>query len=98
MTSRIYNSATNLSTEEIHYKVYFDRLLNEFIPEDYQIWIRTEDFDRWISAGVLKKSNQVANTVRLKGGIYPIDNIFSQIVNTIRENLDRGKEDNNLNA
>jgi hypothetical protein len=98
MTNRIYDFTTNLSTEEIHYKIYFDRLLNEFNPDDYQIWIRTENFDRWISAGVLKRSNRVANTVRLKGGIHPIDNIFSQVVNTIRENLDQGKEDDNLNS
>ena len=99
MTDRIYDSTTNLSSEEIPYKIYFDRLLNEFSLEDYEIWIRTEDFDRWISAGVLKKSNRVANTVRLKGGIHLIDNnIFSQIVDTIRENLDRGKEDDKLNS
>jgi hypothetical protein len=84
---------TNLSSEEIPYKIYFDRLVNEFNLEDYEIWIRTEDFDRWISARVLKKSNQIDNTVRLKGGIHPIDNLFPQVVNTIRENLDRGKED-----
>jgi hypothetical protein len=93
MTDRIYNSMTNLSSEEIPYKIYFDRLVNEFNLEDYEIWIRTEDFDRWISARVLKKSNQIDNTVRLKGGIHPIDNLFPQVVNTIRENLDRGKED-----
>jgi hypothetical protein len=94
MTDRIYNSMTNLSSEEIPYKIYFDRLLNEFDEENYEIWIRTEDFDRCISAGVLKKSNRVVNTVRLKGGILPIDNLFPQVfVNTIRDNLDRGVED-----
>jgi hypothetical protein len=98
MTDRIYNSTTNLSSEEIPYKIYFDQLLNEFSSEDYEVWIRTENFDKWISAGVLKKSNRVANTVRLKGGIHPIDNIFPQVVNTIREKLDRGEEDNNLNS
>jgi hypothetical protein len=99
MTDRIYNSMTNLSSEEIPYKIYLDRLLNEFDQKDYEIWIRTEeDYGRFISAGVLKRSNRVANTVRLKGGIHPIDNIFSQVVNTIRENLDLGKEDGNLNS
>jgi hypothetical protein len=100
MTDRIYNSTTNLSSEEIPYKIYFDRLLNEFDQKDYEIWIRTGEYGgRFISAGVLNKSNRVANTVRLKGGIHLIDNnIFSQIVDTIRENLGRGKEDDKLNS
>jgi hypothetical protein len=87
---------TNLSSEEIPYKIYLDRLLNEFDQKDYEIWRRPGEYGRFISAGVLKKSNRVANTVRLKNGIDPIDIIFSQVVNTIRENLDRGKEDHNL--
>lgn len=99
MTNRIYDSMTNLSSEEIPYKIYFDQLLNEFDQKDYEVWIRTENFDRFISAGVVKKSNLIANTVRLKGGIQPIDNnVFSQVINTIRENLDRGKEDDKLNS
>jgi hypothetical protein len=89
---------TNLSSEEIPYKIYLDRLLNEFDQKDYEIRIKEEDYGRFISAGVLKRSNRVANTVRLKGGIHPIDNIFSQVVNTIRENLDLDKEDDNLNS
>ena len=35
MTDRIYNSMTNLSSEEIPYKIYLDRLLNEFDQKDY---------------------------------------------------------------
>jgi hypothetical protein len=89
MNDRIYDS-----TEQIPYKSYFDRLLNEFNPPDYEIWIRTEDYGRSISAGVLKKSNQVANTVRLKGGIHLLDDsLFSQVVDEIRANLECGKED-----
>ena len=97
MKNRIYNSTTNLSSEEILYKVYFDQLLNEFNSEDYEIRIKTEDFDRFIFAGVIKKSNWVANTVRFKGGILPIGSpLWSQVVDTIRENLDRGIEDDRL--
>lgn len=45
----------------------FEQLRTEF-GATYQIWRRVEDFDRWLSAGVLNPSTRVAATIALRKG------------------------------
>jgi len=78
-----------LSSEEIPFKIYFEQITKIFAREDYEIWIKNEDFERNIAVGVVKRSfNTVVATVWLKHGGFPIDNPLTQeIIDKIRENL-----------
>lgn len=46
----------------------FEHLKAEF-GEEYEIWVRVEDFGRRISAGIVNPSNSVAATILLKHGL-----------------------------
>jgi hypothetical protein len=65
----------------------FDHLKAEF-GEEYEIWVRIEDFGRRISAGIVNPSNSVAATILLKHGLTVRRvEITAEEIKTIRDHL-----------
>lgn len=97
MGDKLY-SVNKLSAEEIPFHNYFELLASEFGPE-YEIWVRNEDFGRFIAAGVVSRSSGIAATIYLKRGGIVISNPLSQeMIVKMRNHFDLGnKEDLRIN-
>jgi hypothetical protein len=78
MVDRLYKPE-DLSTEENQFKVYFEQLISEF-GSQYEVWIRNQDFSRFIAVGVLKRNSGVAAITYLKYGDVAIPNPLSPII------------------
>jgi hypothetical protein len=65
----------------------FDQLQNEF-AEEYEIWVRVEDFGRSISAGIVNRPKAIAVTVPLRRGSQAIRNMLDPSeIDRIRNHL-----------
>ncbi|MEB3217037.1 MAG: hypothetical protein VKN72_12535 [Nostocales cyanobacterium 94392] len=86
MIDKLYN-ATNLDKEETQYKIYFEQLVTEFGAEN-EIFIRKEDFNRMLAAGIVNRHSQVAVTIYLKYGCIDIPNPLNlTVIETARNHL-----------
>jgi hypothetical protein len=55
---------------------------------EYEIWVRVEDFERRISAGVVNPSLQLAARIPLQQGLVPLRNaLTSADIAAIRQHL-----------
>lgn len=63
----------NLDWEEIQYLPCFEKLASVF-NQNYEIWIKREDFDRMLFVGVVNRDSLVAVKIYLKYACVPIDN------------------------
>lgn len=84
MNDKLYNP-NNFSVEDIRYKQYFDKLASVF-GNDYEIWIRKEDYSRMLSAGIVNRHSLVAVTIYLKYGSVEIDDFLNPSVIEIAKN------------
>lgn len=63
----MYDAIYKSEEVEPEYRPIFEQLRVEF-GATCEIWRRVEDFGRWLSAGVLNPSTQVAATIALRQG------------------------------
>ncbi|ASC71821.1 hypothetical protein XM38_027750 [Halomicronema hongdechloris C2206] len=93
MSDKLYN-VNKLSAEEIPFHNYFELLASEF-GHKYEIWVRNEDFGRFVAVGVVNRSSGIAATIYLKRGGVVISNPLNQeTIVKIRSHLNSGaKED-----
>ncbi|WP_016876365.1 hypothetical protein ACF3DV_06795 [Chlorogloeopsis fritschii PCC 9212] len=75
VNGKIYNpqNLQNLDREEIQYLQCFQKLASVFNQQDYEIWIKREDYDRMLFVGVVNQHSQVAVKIYLKYACVPID-------------------------
>ncbi len=87
----LYNSSA-LSGNDIQYRTYFGQLQSEF-GGDYEIWIRKEDFDRFLAAGIVNRNSKVAVTIYLMCGNRPVPNpLNSSIINLAKNHFLSGND------
>lgn len=63
----MYDAIYKSEEVEPEFHPIFEQLCTEF-GSKYQIWRRVEDFGRWLIAGVVNPSTQVAATITLRQG------------------------------
>ena len=72
---------------DTEFQPIFQQLCTEFAGK-YEIWRRVENFGRWLSAGVLNPSTQVAAIISLQKGNQRRTKLLSlQEIQRIREHL-----------
>jgi hypothetical protein len=98
VNGKIYNphNLQILDPEEMQYLQYFQALANIFNSQNYEIWIKREDYGRMLFVGVLNKKSLVAVKIYLVYACVPIDdplnvNVLQAAINhfqsRVREDL-----------
>ena len=75
VNGKIYNpqNIQNLDQEEIKYLPCFQTLATVFNQQNYEIWIKREDYDRMLFVGIVNQHTHVAVKIYLKYACVPID-------------------------